>query len=114
MQERIEETRMQDLAQREQARPTARENDLQKYRDVIQKQEHELDAYRARLKEEQLTREKELQRELDAREKFFAERERKLIERQRDFENHLMQRQAETEALRDHLQREIANRETKL
>lgn len=114
MQERMEEARMKELALQEEKRLTARERELQRYREVIQKQEHELDAYRAKLKEEQLAREKELQRELEARERFFAEREKKLIERQRDFENHLMHRQAETEALREHLQKEIGNREAKL
>ncbi|CAM8645390.1 hypothetical protein MCEMSEM18_03661 [Comamonadaceae bacterium] len=114
MQDRMEETRMDELAKEERARLTARERDLQRYRDVIQKQEHELDSYRARLKEEQLAREKEFQRELEAREKFFAEREKKLIERQREFETQFMHRQAETEALRDHLKSEIASREAKL
>src|SRR5574343_322294 len=99
MQERMEEARMKELALQQEKRLTARERELERYREVIQKQEHELDAYRAKLKEEQLVREKELQRELEARERFFAEREKKLIERQRDFENHLMHRQAETEAL---------------
>lgn len=114
MQERMEEFRMKELAKEERERLTARERELQRYREVMEVQERELDAYRARLKEEQLAREKELQRELEAREKFFAEREKKLIERQREFENHLMHRQAETEALREHLQKEIANREAKL
>jgi hypothetical protein len=116
MQERMEESRMQELEndEHERARLLVRERELQRYREVIERQERELDAYRARLKEEQLAREKELQKELDAREKFFVERERKLIERQRDFESHLMHRQAETEALRDHLQKEITNREAKL
>lgn len=114
MQERMEEFRMKELAKEERERLTARERELQRYREVMEVQERELDAYRARLKEEQLAREKELQREMEAREKFFAEREKKLIERQREFETHLMHRQAETEALREHLQKEIANREAKL
>lgn len=114
MQERMEETRMKELALQEEERLTTRERELLRYRDVIQKQEHELDSYRSRLKEEQLTREKNLQKEMEARERFFAEREKKLIERQRDFENRLMHRQAETEALRDHLQTEIASREAQL
>lgn len=114
MQERMEEARMKELALQEEKRLMAREHELLRYREVIQKQEHELDAYRSRLKEEQLAREKELQRELEARERFFAEREKKLIERQREFESHLMHRQAETEALREHLQKEVANREAKL
>ncbi|MFN7835522.1 MAG: hypothetical protein ACK5NY_07020 [Burkholderiaceae bacterium] len=114
MQERMDKSRLEELTKEELARLTARERELLRYREVIDRQESELDAYRSRLKEEQLAREKELQKELEARERFFAEREKKLIERQRDFENHLMHRQAETEALRTHLQNEIANREAKL
>lgn len=114
MQERMDKSRLEELTKEELERLTARERELLRYREVIDRQESELDAYRSRLKEEQLAREKELQKELEAREKFFAEREKKLIERQRDFENHLMHRQAETEALRAHLQTEIANREARL
>lgn len=107
-------SRARERAAQERARIEARERELESYREVIQRQEREFESYRARLKEEQLLREKELQEELEAREKLFAERERKLIERQREFENHLMGRQAETEALREHLQSEIANREARL
>jgi hypothetical protein len=114
VQERMEASNMARAAAEELARLSTREKELQRYRAIIQKQEHELDAYRARLKEEQIAREKVLQKELDAREKFFAEREQKLVERQREAEHRLMRRQAETEALRDHLQMEIAKRETEL
>lgn len=114
MQERMQASRMAEATAEELARLSAREKELQRYREVIQKQEHELDAYRARLKEEQLARDKVLQKELEAREKFFAEREQKLMERQRESELRLMHRQAETEALRDHLQMEIAKREAEL
>lgn len=114
MQERMEKTRLEERVLEDEKRLSARERELLHYRDLIQRQELELDIYRKRLKEEQLAREKELQSELDAREKFFAEREKSLIERQRDFERHLMHREAETEALRAHLQKEIADREGKL
>lgn len=114
MQDRMEESRLKDFSNQEEKIINARERELLRYRDVMQKQEQELDAYRARLKEEQLQREKEMQKELEAREKFFADREKKLLERQRSFEKHLMHRQAEAEELRDHLQKEVSNREAKL
>lgn len=114
MQEKLEQARMRDLALEEEKRFSARERELMHYRDMIARQEHEFDVYRKRLKEEQLAREKELQKELEAREKFFVEREKSLIERQRDFEVRLTARQAETEALRSHLSKEIADREAKL
>jgi hypothetical protein len=108
------ESPMDTLVKEAQERLSNRENEFRRYREMIERQELELDVYRKRLKEEQLIREKELQEQLEAREKIFAEREKKLLERQRDFESHLMIRQAETEALREHLQKEIANREAKL
>jgi hypothetical protein len=114
MQDRMEESRLNELKREERASLSARETELLSRRDLVRKQEHELELYRARLKEEQLKREKELQKELEAREKFFAERERKLVERQRGFEEMWMHRQAETDALRDHLQKEIAKRESDL
>lgn len=114
MQDRMEESRIQGLAQEERARLSARERELQEYREIIEHQARELDAYRKRLKEEQLAREKDFQKELEAREHLFSQREKKLLERQRDFENHLMHRQAETEDLRERLKTEIANREAKL
>lgn len=114
MQERMERDRLAERVLEEEERFSARERELMHYRELIQRQEHELDAYRKRLKEEQLIREKELQNELNAREKFFSEREKSLIERQRDFEQHLMRREAETEALRTHLQKEISDREARL
>ncbi len=116
--ERMAETpqiaRMSDLAKSEESRLSARERDLHHYRDMLVRQEHEFDAYRKRLKEKQLAREKEIQKELEAREKLFIEREMSFIERQRDFEMRLMHRERENEALRAHLQTEIADREAKL
>lgn len=114
MQERMEESRERDIAREERKRFTERELQLREYRDVIEKQALELDVYRSRLKEEQLAREKEFQRELEAREQFFAEREKKLFERQREFEDRLAHRQAESEMLRARLQDEISTREAKL
>jgi hypothetical protein len=122
MQDRMEETRLHEASIEEGKRLTAEERsrllerskELVRYKRVIDAQEKELDAYRSKLKDEQLQREKEFQRELDARDKFFTEREKKLFERQRDFENHLMQRQAENENMRAHLENEISAREAKL
>lgn len=79
---------------------------LTHYRDIILKQERELEDYRARLKEEQLARDKTIQTELEAREQFFREREKKLLERQRDFENQWKIRQADVEQWRERLQQE--------
>lgn len=117
MQDRIEDNRRKAAAEdRDRVYETyaERERQLNKYREVIERQERELDAYRARLKEEQIAREQELQQQIEARERLFAEREKKLVERQRDFERSLMHRQAENEALREHLQKEVANREAQL
>lgn len=114
MQERMEESRLKSLANEERERLSVRERELLHYRETIQKQERDLEVYRARLKEEQLARERELQREMEAREKFFAEREKKLVERQREAEIRQMHRQAETEALRQHLEEQIAKREVEL
>lgn len=114
MQDKIKESRMQDLAQEESARLTAREHHLRRYRELMQRQEHELEAHRARLKEEQLERERSFQKELEAREKFYVEREKSLIERQREFEAQLMYRQAEVESMRERLHQEITTREARL
>lgn len=114
MQERIEKIKIDELALEEEKLFSSRVQDFEHFRNLIQRQEHELNVYRKQLKEEQLARARELQSELDAREKFFAEREKSLIERQREFERHLRQREVEIEALRAHLQKEIAEKEAKL
>lgn len=114
MQDRMEETRRRELASEDRKIFSEREKELASYRDLIQRQEKELDAYRSKLKKEQFQREKELQLEIESREKLFADREKQLFERQREFEQRLMQRQAETEALRNHLEKEIVAREARL
>lgn len=114
MLDKMEETRRRELANNDRKIFTEREKELLSYRELIQQQEKELDAYRSKLKKEQFQREKELQLEIESREKLFAEREKQLIERQREFEQRLMLRQAETEALRTHLEREVAAREAQL
>jgi hypothetical protein len=85
-------------------------SELKKYRGLIEGQQREFDAYRKRAKEEELKRESEFQKELEAREQIFLKREKQLTSRQREFEQHLMRRQDETEQLRQHL----TERESKL
>lgn len=92
----------------------ARERELIEYRALIQRQEKQLDEYRTRLKQEQMAREKEFQKELESREKHFIDRERKLFSRQNDIEQHLMKREAEAEALRARLENEVISREAQL
>jgi hypothetical protein len=91
-----------------------REHELIAFRHRIQEQEKQLEEYRSKLKSDQLAREKEFQKELEARERFFADREKKLFERQKEFEEHLLHRQRETEELRARLTHEIASREAEL
>jgi hypothetical protein len=91
-----------------------REKELFDYRKRIHDQEKQLDDYRTNLKNEQLQREREFQKEFEARERFFAEREKKLFERQREFEEHLLSRQNEAEDLRVRLEQEILKREAEL
>jgi hypothetical protein len=110
----MEEDRLKSLRQEAQARLSNRERELHDYRELMEIQQTEFDAYRKRAKEEQLAREAEFQKELEAREKMFAQREKQLASRQREFEQHLMHRQAETEHLRERLQTEIAERESKV
>jgi hypothetical protein len=112
--ERSDYDRYAELTKEERAKLTAREAEFLKYRELVERQQRELDVYRARLKEEQIARERDLQKEMEARERVFAEREQKLLARQRSFEEMLMHRQAEADALRNHLQKEIAEREAEL
>lgn len=115
MQDRMEESRQREKYSADDLkRLDLRERELLEYRKHIQEQEKQLEDYRAKLKNEQLTREKDLQKELEARERFFAEREKKLYERQREFEEHLLIRQNEAEELRARLEQEIVRRETEL
>lgn len=114
MQDRMEEDRLNSLSRDERTRFSNRERELHEYRELMEMQQREFDAFRKRAKEEQLAREAEFQRELDAREQMFVQREKKLASRQREFEQHLMHRQEETENLRERLQTEIAERESKL
>lgn len=114
MQERMDNSLKHDIAKDKNRYFNEREKELSHYREIIEKQESELNAYRVRLKEEQYIREKELRKELEERERYFTEREKKLVERQKEFEEHLHRREFESEALRHHLHNEIAKRESEL
>lgn len=111
----MEEERLRNHYSREDLkRLENRERELLSLREHIQDQERQLDEYRSNLKHEQLSRDKELQKELEAREQFFSEREKKLTERQREFEEHFNIQQIENEQLRTHLKQEITKREAEL
>ena len=73
MQDRMEEDHKKGLMFSSEAmkRLDARERELLEYRELIQQQEKQLDEYRARLKHEQLAREKEIQRQQRGRESFL-------------------------------------------
>lgn len=87
-----------------------REKELFNLRNLIDQQGKELDEYKFRLKKEQLDREKTLQKELEAREHFFVEREKKLFERQKDFEEQSYKRQLETAKLKADLDSLISHK----
>lgn len=74
MQDRMEESRRREVAEKESKYLEARERELSRYREVIENQERELDAYRSRLKEEQLEKEMVLRKEFEEREHYFVER----------------------------------------
>lgn len=115
MQDRMEESRQRERFSSEAVKHLeAREHELLQYRELIQQQEKQLDEYRTRLKHEQMAREKELQKELEAREKHYSDREMKLFARQKEIEHRLMNRQDEAEALRTKLEQEVATRESQL
>lgn len=112
MQDRMAEWEESNKSER--AKLGEREREFIEFSKLAAVRERELEALRARFREEQLEREKQLQQELAAREALFADREKKLHERQRDFEKQLMRRQAEVESVRHHLAEEVARREAKL
>jgi hypothetical protein len=115
MQERMEESNQIKRFSSEATKQfEERERELLEYRALIQQQEKQLDEYRTRLKHEQMAREKELQAELEARERHFADRERNFYARQTEIEHHLLKRQEEADALRVKLERELIAREEKL
>lgn len=115
MQERMEENRSNERSVASAIRQfETRERELFKYRALVQKQEEQLNEYRARLNQEQMAREQEIQKELESREKNFSERERKLFARQIEAERRLASRQEEVDALREKLEGEVALRESQM
>jgi hypothetical protein len=114
MQDRMEESRLRDTTQGERARLSARERELQEFREFIETQQREFDEYRKRAQDEQLKREASFRSELEKREKMFSQRESKLIERQREVEERLAGRQAKAELLRERLETEIVQREAQI
>jgi len=114
MQERMDDERKREISNDNKRYFIEREKELSHYREIIEKQESELNAYRSRLKEEQYLREKELRKELEERERYFLDREKKLVERQKEFEEHFHRRELEAESLRNYLQKEISSREYEL
>ncbi len=115
MQDRMEESRRRrEYTPEEIERIERREMELISLREHIQEQEKQLDEYRSRLKQDQLAREKEIQKELEQRERFFYEREKKLTERQKEYEKNYLARQTEIEELKSHLTQQIVHRENEL
>ena len=115
MQDRIEESGNSEKEYRHLIkRLDAREQELLSLRDHIHSQEKQLDEYRLKLKDEQMSREQEFQNELKKRDYIFAEREKFFRERQSEFELNILKRETEIQALKDRLQNEITVREQKL
>ena len=115
MQDRMEESRLNErFTSKALQQFQARERELLEYRELIQQQEKQLDEYRTRLKQEQIAREQEFQKELESRERHFAERERSLFARQKDIEHNLMRRQEEAQMLKAKLEHDVISREAQL
>jgi len=114
MQDRPENSKPKSALQDAVARFAAREKELQDYRELLELQQREFDEYRKRTQEEQLKRESDFRHELEKRENMFAQREKSLLARQRDFEEHLARRQQESESIRERLQQVVAERENRL
>jgi hypothetical protein len=114
MQERMEADRQRGFLEADEHRLSERERSVRRYIESISEREQELEALKAKMLEEQRAKERLLQDEYEKREAIFTEREKRLLDRQRDFEHQLMRRQAEVESLRSHLQEEVASREAKL
>ncbi|CUR69131.1 hypothetical protein KAF81_32610 [Pseudomonas aeruginosa] len=114
MSESIRDERGRVLNRDEHERFSSRERELDEFRELLEIQQREFDAYRKRAQEEQLAREAALQKEQQEREKMFTQREKQLMMRHRDVEERLMKRQAEVEHLRNRLQSEIVEREERL
>ncbi|QBC45188.1 hypothetical protein [Iodobacter fluviatilis] len=115
MQDKMEKyNEYKNISVEEFERMNIREKELMMLRQQIHMQERELDKQKSKLKEEQLSREKAIQKEMDAREKFFSEREKNLYERQREFERELQLRQVELESLRNDFENSTRRKEQEL
>ena len=71
MQDRMEESRRSKAADEELQHLRNRDRELLAYRDRMEMQERALNDARSKIKQEQLEREMEIQREFEAREAFF-------------------------------------------
>ncbi|WP_316364444.1 hypothetical protein [Candidatus Thiodiazotropha sp. CDECU1] len=115
MQDKMEESRKrQQYSPKEIERINQREMELLSLREHIEEQEKQLDEYRAKLKNDQLNREREFQNELIKREQFFSEREKSFAERQRKFEETVQIKQMENEELKNQLKMEVIKKEKEL
>jgi hypothetical protein len=65
---------------------------LAKQQELIHEQEKELNFNRNRIREEQIIREKEYSKEFREREAIFENREKDLVKKQRQIEQHLHER----------------------
>jgi hypothetical protein len=114
MSDNPEEWTFSESSKKERARLIALQGELQEYRALVERQEHEFAEYRRKSQIDQARREADLRREMDERESLFVRREQKLMERQRDFESRVLLREQDTEQLQARLQAEIADRERAL
>jgi hypothetical protein len=90
------------------------EDERKRFQDILHKQEQEFEMYREGFRREQLERETKIQNQNEARDRNYAEREKKLLSRQREFESLLMERQGEVDTLHKHLRDLSGQRETEL
>lgn len=102
------------LSDVENDRLSARGAELRRYQQMVAAQEKEFADLRAKLKEEQLFREKEFLQETTKREKMFASREREFSDQRRRFEEEARRSREEFEALRQSFQAAMAEREFSL
>ena len=118
MQDQTEELRLSTAAEERMEQELRhlrdRDRELSAHRARMEMQESSLYELQSKLKQEQLDRAKELQRELETRETFFKDRERAIFERQKEVEQQLFKRQREIEQLRMRLEGEITTREAQL
>lgn len=107
MQERMNQSEIEDRVLKRLAEYT---EDRKQQHQLLTSQESEFAEYREKTRNEQLMRERKMQKELEAREKFFSDREQKLLQRQHDLENQFIQRQQEIQVIKA----EVTQRESEL